>query len=576
MKKFILNFIKALMTFIAILIYSKIIFKESSYNILLSILFFLILIFYYKFDMKKIDKKAKNYSLVLSVLISIIMSLGSIVSSYVFEPAVNIFDLKNAGYFLISSIGLSLLFYHIFAIIFKKFTNMKITEDHNKMTKKQFFLIVLFICLGYSFYFVRFYPAIMTPDSYYVIHYANNYILSDFHPFGHTWFFGIFFHFGKLIFNNLNACVAFSIIVQMISMATIFSIVIRFLYNNGLKKNTCLFLVLLYTINPLHAHYSITLWRDVMFGGSFILILIALYNFIKEKQIKKSDIILFIVGTLILLFFRNNGIYIYLFIIPFMIIAFKEHRLVISVLTISLASFYFIIKGPVFNYFNIEKTTSVEAFSIPLQQMARVISSDREIPETDRKYLEQLFEYELVSSKYNNVISDPIKNITDNKFLTNNKIDFFRTYLNLLVKYPNVYVEAYFLQTLGYWYPDEIYWATAGESSQMFLTENVYSKPLTKKLYNKIIDMTTSRKLPLNNLIWSIGLHFILLVISSFILSYIGNKKYLICYIPLYGLWISIMMSTPVFCELRYVYGLFTCAPLVILIPFITINEKSK
>ena len=140
-------------------------------------------------------------------------------------------------------------------------------------------------------------------------------------------------------------------------------------------------------------------------------------------------------------------------------------------------------------------------------------------------------------------------------------------------KYPNVYFEAYFLQTLGYWYPDVIYWATAGESSGFFDEEDVYSEPLTPKWYNNIIDMTTSRKIPLCNLIWSVALPFILLIIFSVVVCYINRKKYLLFYIPLYGLWISIMIATPVFCELRYVYGLFTCVPLVCFMPYL-INKK--
>ena len=187
---------------------------------------------------------------------------------------------------------------------------------------------------------------------------------------------------------------------------------------------------------------------------------------------------------------------------------------------------------------------------------------------------EKLFDYEKVKEEYRPAISDPIKNITSNDVLTNDKITFFKTYLSLLVKYPKIYFEAYFTQTLGYWYPDVIYWATAGESQSIFEEENVYTKPLTSTNFNKLIDSTTSRKIPLCNLIWSIGLQFILLFISSIILFYKGNKKYVISYILLYGLWLSIMASTPVFSELRYACGLFTCMPIFIFIPLITIKKK--
>ena len=130
------------------------------------------------------------------------------------------------------------------------------------------------------------------------------------------------------------------------------------------------------------------------------------------------------------------------------------------------------------------------------------------------------------------------------------------------------------METIGYWYPDIIYWATGGESYGMFEEENIYNNPLTPTWYNKFIDDTTTRSLPLSNILWSVGLAFIILLISSFITTFY-NKKVLLCYIPLFGLWLSIMVATPVFCELRYVYGLFTCMPLLLVMPLI-ISSRSQ
>lgn len=573
MKKHINTFIYTFCTFLAILIYFKIIFKENSYNILLLLLFCILYHFFNK-NNEKYSNTKKNFSMIISILLSTILSVGNIASSYIYEPAINIFTLKNIVYLSISIIGFSFLFYKICGCLLPKISKIKITEEHNNMTLKTYLLLILTIILSYSIYFFRYYPAIMTPDSYYVLHYANNFILSDFHPFGHTWFVGIFLHLGKFLFKNINMAVGFVTIIQMICMASMFAYSIKYLYNKGLKKKYCIIILLIYSLSPLHAHYSITIWRDIIFGGSFILLLITLYEFINSKKIQKKYVILFIISILIMLFFRNNGIYIFIFIIPFIIIFIKENRKKLSFLCCSLLIFYFIIKGPIFNYFNVEKTTSVEAFSIPLQQMARVIASGRKIDVEDKKYLNKLFEYDKVSKMYNPAISDPIKNLTNNEVLSNNKTKFIKTYSDLLLKYPNVYFDAYFLQTLGYWYPDVIYWATAGESTQMFDSEKINSSPLTPEWYNKIIDLTVSRKIPLNNLIWSVGLQFIILLISTSIMIYLRKYKYLICYIPLYGLWLSIMVATPVFCELRYVYGLFVCTPFIIILPFIE-NNKS-
>lgn len=568
MKKLAKNAILSLITFLGILIYFNMIFQTSSYNMLLTLLYFAILYFYMKCDIA-FEKKTQWYSFILSFLISLMLTIGSIVSRYTFEPAMNIFGIRNIFYCIVGTCGLFFLFYRVFGKLFQKLEKFEITEEHPKMSKKYFLLMILAILAGYSIYFVRFFPAIMTMDSFYVLHYANNFVLSDFHPFGHTWFVGIFFHLGKFLFQDMNLALGLSTFVQMVCMVVIFATGIRYLYNKGVKKNICIGLVLIYALNPLYAHYSITLWRDVMFGGVFVLLLICLYEFVQnqEQKIKKRYIALFTVATLIMLFFRNNGIYVFLFMTPFMIVMLNKKRLLASILCGTIIVFYFVVKGPVFSLFHIEKTKSVEAFSIPLQQIARVIASGREIEGENREFLEKLFDYDQVESKYSSAISDPIKNITNNDVLSQNKVQFFKTYLSLLLKYPNVYVEAYFLQTLGYWYPDVIYWATAGTIGEpVFEEEQVATQDFTPEWYNKIIDTTTKREIPLCNLIWSVALPFMVLLVSSFMVCYMGKKKYLLCFVPLYGLWLSIMVATPVYSELRYVYGLFTCMPLVVLI----------
>lgn len=574
MKKVLVNLIESFLSFFGILIYTRLIYNYGSYNLLITLLFLILFIFFYKYKLS-LNKKQERYSIIISLLLSLMLSIGNMVNLYI-EEVNYIFNLKNLFLTILCFFGLFILFYKLFGILFYKLKKIEVIEAHNKMKIKTFILMIGVIFIGYFLYFIRFYPAIMTPDSYYVIHYANNFILSDYHTFGHTWFFGIFFHLGKFLFHSLSKSIAFSTLVQMLCMSLIFSTSIRYFYNKGLNKKICIFLTLFFAFNPLHAHYSITLWRDIMFGGSFLLILICLYEFISSKsKIKIAYIILFIIGVLIMLFFRNNGIYVYLFCIPFIIGFMKNKRIMMSIITISIACFYFVIKGPVFDYFNIEKTTSVEAFSIPLQQIARVIALDKNITAKDEKYLKKLFiDYDKVSTEYKPYISDPIKSLANNEILSDNKRDFLDTYLHLFTKYPNIYFEAYFSQTLGYWYPDVIYASTGGESVGFFPEENIRNTPLTPKWYNKVIDISVSRKIPLSNIIWSLGLQFIILLISFVMTMYFGNKKYLLCYIPLFGLWLSLMASTPVFCELRYIYGLFTCSPFLVFLPFIIKKEK--
>ena len=59
----------------------------------------------------------------------------------------------------------------------------------------------------------------------------------------------------------------------------------------------------------------------------------------------------------------------------------------------------------------------------------------------------------------------------------------------------------------------------------MFEEENIYNNPLTPAWYNKFIDDTTTRSLPLSNILWNVGLAFIILLISSFITTFYNKFK---------------------------------------------------
>lgn len=566
----------SLISYLAFLIYFKVIFSSDSYNFMLSLLFFFLCYFYNKEDIryKKCSKRTKIIVNTFSFILSFILIVGSIVSSYLGYKSVVIFSFHNIIYSIVGMIGFYFLF-RIFVCMITEYINKIKVSGERKFTKKTFGKIMFIILVCWVPYFLRYFPAVMTTDSYYSLHYINNGMLSDYHTFGHTWFVGVFVLIGKFLFSKFNYAVAFYIIIQMLINAFVFTFIIKFLYERNVKKNIIFVVGLSFCFSPLYAIYSITLWRDVLFGVIFVMLFISLYNYIDSGyKLFKNDIIIYLISVFVMLFFRNNGIYVFLLFVPIFILFSKYNRKIIAISNVLIIVVYFVIKGPVFDYFGVQKTTSSEAYSIPLQQISRVIVSGANIEKGDYKYLDKVIDMKHISEEYNPTISDPIKRLVNNKELSKNKFKFFQVWFKLFLKYPRTYVEAYLCQTLGYWYPDVIYWATAGESKSIFEDVDVYSEPKVPNVV-KNIDIVTSRKLPLSNLIWSLGIMFILLMFSIMVLIYKKQYRYILCYMPLICLWLTVMVATPVFAELRYVYGLFTCLPLIVICPLLKKNKNS-
>ena len=556
---FLCNLLFAILTEIAFAEYFN-----YQYDFVITCFFFVFLYLYKKTD-SKYSKKIKKYSMILSIVISLILSIGKIPSNHIWDIPFTIFGIKNIIKTLILFIGITPLLFRLFCSMFKNLNRIKLFDEKRKMNKKSFFIIFFLMLLSWIPFLLRYFPARMTPDSFYVIHYANEGILSDLHTFGHTWFFGMFFHLGKLIFGNLNIAVAFGTLGQMVTLSLIFTNVIRVLHNAGVKKIILIALFVFYALTPLNGMYSVTLWRDVLFGAAFPLLAVYLYEYINnEYKLSWKQVLLVLLSILFILFFRNNGIYV--FILTIILIPFfnKHHKKIIFISGILITILYFVIKGPIFDAFGVAKTKSIEAYSIPLQQISRVIYLDGNISKKQREELNKYIKVDSIKESYRQVISDPIKNISNGDVISDNLGDFLSLWFRLLLKNPRIYVESYIMQTIGYWYPTIDYGGNETHL-QSFFEEDVTSSPITGDKINNIIDKYTSKTMPFSNIFWSIGTSFILLIISTAIMLYNGNKKYLILNIPLYALWAVIMISTPVFAELRYIYGLLITIPILLI-----------
>ena len=386
----------------------------SIYSFLYLILAFLIIKFYHNNDLN-LNKKDKKYSIIFAVLMSLIMVIGNMVwiNELYFDPyqeSIKIFTLKSIIEGIITFGGMYILFYNLGGYIFKNFKKINIYENkHNYSLKKIFIFSFLIIMICYIPYFLRCYPALMSPDSYVQINTVEKGILTNVHPFVQTWFFGFIYKLGKLIFGMGNGAVAFYIIVQMSIMSLIFASTITFLYKRNVNKIICAITLLFFALSPLHAYYSVTLWKDILFSVNFLFIIYSLLR-LKENGFNIKNILLFILSILILLFFRNNGIYVFFVMIPFLLYFYKDNFKKILILCLLLIVGYYVITGPVYTKVGVKATYSTEAYSIPLQQVARVIYLNQEIDGDIMDEIDRLMDVETIKSNYLPHISDNVKN----------------------------------------------------------------------------------------------------------------------------------------------------------------------
>ncbi len=428
--------------------YRKYLFKfenKLTYSII-SIIFSLLMVFGYSYDV------VHNASLVTGNIALIIFSI-----------------LKFSGYYTLFNTSIKL-----FDDIVKKskLKNKKLPKIFDLFDKHPFMFSFIVILICYLPYIIAFYPVIINYDAANqikevmgihtrymdsVVLLNPNVTLTNFNPLIHTLLLGGLFKFGYLI-GNVNFGMFLYSIVQLSIVISVFAYSIYYL--KKLKVNNTLILVVLgiYSLVPLFPLYAMTAVKDVIFSSLVFLYVIMLYDMLKFKWSKKRYIG-FAFLVLLIILFRNNGIYTIILSLPLVCILKKELRLPIILVLVFNIGMYIGYNKVLLPHYEIANTSVREMLSVPFQQTARLAKYyDEEISNEDKKIIDKVLGYNDLGERYRTDLSDPVKN-KFNKYTTNEELkDYFRVWFKYLLKRPVVYIDATINNMYGYFYPNTSAW----------------------------------------------------------------------------------------------------------------------
>jgi len=441
--------------------------------------------------------------------------------------------------------------------------------------KKSFFLVWGFIFVLWIPYFLKYFPGIVTLDSMQQIYMSLGFTnMTNHHPVLHTLIIGLFMNIGK-IFNNYTLGIAMYSVFQMLCLSGAFSYCIYYMAKKNVPAKWRIAILIFFALYPVHALYSITIWKDIPFSIAMLIFIINLIEMCTNKDFLKSNknMVLLAISILLVILFRNNGAVVIILTIPFMIIMLKQYWKKLIVVSLICVTLYLAIEGPIFQAFNVKQVSVREALSIPLQQFARVIRNESNIlDEKDKENINEFFLSQDIGRVYMPHISDSVKACFNDEAFKNNKLKFISTWVKVGLSYPKEYVEAFLCNSYGYWYPETSYWVIfrLNVTSQRI---NIKQTPIINQdVLGKTVAATESlidkREIPVFSMMFSIG--FTVWIIFTVIMFCIYKKNYkiLLVYVPIISLWLTCLAS-PVFAEFRYAYSLFTCLPLLLVIPFL-------
>lgn len=428
------------------------------------------------------------------------------------------------------------------------------------------FLAFFVVYVGYLFFLE--YPAHISKDSYLQIcqAYNNEYILM--HPFWHTMLIKMTMSIGYFLFSDINAAAACYSFVQILLMSGIFAYVVVTLYQGAFPSWCIIAAVVCYAISPYNIALSITMWKDVPFSLGIVLFVTALFRCLREiGESKIGNYVALAAGAAVACLMRTNGVVTFaitlLLMAPFL---WKRHRKILLILLIVLLVCCFL-TNVVPGLFS-QKTLDyafLEPLSVPVQQIARVITEGHSLTGEQIALINKVINIDDIPALYveNNIDALKVK-IWENDltYLKENKDQYFRLWVDLGLKYPWTYVEAWVEQTKGYWNGGYDYYQYAEMMYDNPLgLEKTYGHPLLvrlKYLYFGLVRFSVLFE-PLN----SIGLNVWIMGLCCF-LNIIKRKKEFILCIPALIIILGLSLGAPVFSEFRYTYPVFLCIPLIL------------
>lgn len=501
-------------------------------------------------------------------LCSSLFSLSVVLANYtLFEPATALLSMANAG---LTFLGGFALCWNVLSCLTKRLPIRVSPRDCPTHPARVFFCVFLAaVLVDSTFLFFAQYPGVVSVDSVSTIRQVMENDYDNIMPFWHTATFGVLFKLGYLLFRDYSAAVAFFHFMQILFMAACFGFAVTTLYQARVPKLCILLVSLVYVFSYYNIIYSVTLWKDVPFGGAVLLFVTALYRLIRHVgKSRRLNYLVMIAGATGLSLLRTNGWYAFLVTTVIMLIALRryERKLITTMLTVLLLCW--VLLNPVLSMLGANEMNYVEALAVPFQQVARVIAEGRSLTQEEEALLSQAFSLNKVREVYTPGTVDPVKfeafQYNNLPAIKERLSDYLRLYARLGVRYPGDYFKAWVEETKGYWNGGYEFWVYND-----YVMDNDYG--ISGGDNDNAISsgfrglFRYQEKLAILQPLVSVGL-CVWIVVACCVLNALKQRREFALSIPVIVLAVGLWVGTPACTTFRYAYPMILTMPVILLI----------
>ena len=379
----------------------------------------------------------------------------------------------------------------------------------------------------------------------------------------------LIFWLGQIVNQGEYGGLKLMTIVQPAIMAGVGATFFTWLRRRGSKFVTIMLGVVAYALFPIFPYNAVSMWKDTLFSVNVFLYTWIIFLIVdevdNEHKISIKNIALYTITSLLVIFGRNNGLYVFLVVTVSIIFVLRKKLekknwigLVKASAIVCIASL--IIQGPVYNLCGVEKSAPVEKYGIPLQQIGYIISSSGELDGDSRAVLEGILTVDGWINLYSPTVVDTIKfdPLFNRGYFDTHTGEFVVAYAKTIVKNPALAVKGYLLATIGFWD------AFKSNSSAYICTAHCWNAEYFMSDYFNL-----STGMYLSDIVgprWYISAGLLAWIVhgTMIILKKSNKKEKMLVVLPTLVLWLTIMVATPLAFSFRYALALLMCVPFFI------------
>lgn len=380
------------------------------------------------------------------------------------------------------------------------------------------------------------------------------------HPLVHVLMLGGIICAVHKVTDSYNLGIACYMVVQMCIVAGGFTCLLAYLRKKKTGKLLRFLSLLYFAFFPVVVMFTLCSAKDTIFTVALLMLLLCMLEMGTAKErffASKAEMTFFVLSALTMLLFRKNGIYAFAVMIPVLLFYHKKYLKKMGILLAVVFGSYFLISGGLKTVLHAQDTENQEILTVPIQQLARTYKFNREIfTEEEIAALHEILPEEALVL-YNPKLSDPVKYRFQNAAYTADKWKYARLWVTIGLRKPLSYINAWLVNSYGFWYPDTIIDVYSGNTVFTFTYEEssyfgyevelpgvrASKIPWLDDAYRRLSLELEQEKIPIVSMIYSPGCLF---WCFAFVFSYVlYRKKYhiIIPYLMVFLIWLTVLLG---------------------------------